>query len=66
MLQENSVENDISNKYPELVEKLKVMIENHIIDIGGLLPIKNPNYNPNAESRMGIQSDFPIEKYPSY
>ncbi|MDG1729335.1 MAG: sulfatase [Algibacter sp.] len=58
--------NDISNKYPELVEKLKVMIENHIIDIGGLLPIKNPNYNPNAESRMGIQSDFPIEKYPSY
>ncbi len=57
---------DISLQYPELVAKLSKMVENHVIEIGGLLPVKNPDYNPDAESKMGKTYDFPIDKYPSY
>jgi arylsulfatase A-like enzyme len=58
--------NDISTQHPKLVMKLSKMIEDYVADVGGLLPIKNPEYNPNAESKLGKQNNFPIEKYPSY
>lgn len=57
---------DISQEHPELVAKLAKMIESHVLEIGGLLPIKNPVYDPKAESLLGKTHDFPIEKYPSY
>lgn len=57
---------DISLLHPELVAKLSKMVENHVSEINGLIPIKNPVYNPNAESQLGKTHDFPIDKYPSY
>jgi arylsulfatase A-like enzyme len=57
---------DIAAENPELVEKLSKMVADHVSEIGGLLPVKNPDYDPNAESRMGKLSVFPIDKYPSY
>lgn len=57
---------DLSAKYPKLTHKLKTMIDRHVKEIDGMLPIKNPNYNPEAESKLGVTHDFPIEKYLSY
>lgn len=57
---------DISSQHLELVSKLSKMIENYVIDVGGLLPIKNPAYNQSVESKMGKTHKFPIDKYPSY
>jgi len=39
---------------------------NHVKEIDGMLPIKNPAYDPKAESMLGVTRDFPIHKYPSY
>ena len=57
---------DISSKNPELVVKLTKMMETHVKEIGGLLPIKNPEYDPNAENLLGKQNAWPIEQYESY
>ena len=35
-------------------------------EIGGLVPVINPKYDPEAESPMGRKKDFPAEKYPNY
>ena len=58
--------NDVSAQKPKLVSKLSKMIEDYVADVGGLLPIKNPNYDPNVETKLGKQHSFPLEKYPSY
>lgn len=57
---------DISAQHPGLSKKLAAMIEDHIKEIDGMLPIKNPAYDPKAESKLGVTRDFPINKYPSY
>lgn len=57
---------DISSEHSELVTKLSKMLEEHVTEIGGLLPIKNPVYDPNVETKLGKTHDFPIDKYPSY
>jgi len=57
---------DISSNHKDLVNKLSIMIEEHVKDINGLIPVKNPKYDPNAESQLGKVHDFPIDKYPSY
>ena len=57
---------DISKQHPELSKKLATMIEAHVKEIDGMLPIKNPAYDPKAESQLGVTHDFPIDKYPSY
>ena len=57
---------DISGEYPELSKKLAAMIGDHVEEINGMLPIKNPAYDPKAESKLGVTLDFPIDKYPSY
>jgi len=57
---------DISLEHPELVTKLSKMVKDHVSEIGGLLPIKNPIYDPKSESKFGLTHDFPINKYLSY
>lgn len=57
---------DLSSVHPELVAKLSKMIEKHVEIIGGLLPMKNPDYNPNIESPMGKPINYPNDKYSSY
>jgi arylsulfatase A-like enzyme len=57
---------DLSLKNQKLVLKLSKMIDNYVTNVGGLLPIKNPNYNPSAESKMGETHKFPIDKFPSH
>jgi arylsulfatase A-like enzyme len=57
---------DISKKHPGLSKKLAAMIEAHVQEIDGMLPIKNPAYDPKAESQLGVTRDFPVDKYPSY
>ena len=57
---------DISKQHPELSQKLATMIADHVKEIDGMLPIKNPAYDPKAESKLGVTHDFPIDRYPSY
>ncbi|WP_422083592.1 sulfatase [Ulvibacterium sp.] len=57
---------DIGSERPELVAKLSKMVEDYVTEVGGLLPVKNPAYDPNVETKLGKTNDFPIDKYPSY
>lgn len=57
---------DLSGQYPDVVQRLSQLIEEHLQQIGAIVPIKNPAYDPAVESPMGRQRDFPIDKYPSF
>ena len=57
---------DVSADHPQLVRKLAAMIDSHVAEIGGLLPVLNPRYDPAAESPMGRTKEFPAAKYPNY
>jgi arylsulfatase A-like enzyme len=59
-------QHDLSAVYPSLVRKLNRKITHHLEQTGGIIPILNPEYNPDAESPMGKKLLFPLEKYPSY
>lgn len=61
-----SEERDIADVHPKMVKKLSHMIEDYINRVGGLVPVKNPNYDPEAKNPMGNTKTFPIERYPSY
>jgi arylsulfatase A-like enzyme len=39
---------DLAGQYPELVQQLGTMIDEHLRDIGGIVPIPNPDYDPAA------------------
>jgi hypothetical protein len=57
---------DLSQEYPEVVADLSTLIEIHLQEIGAMIPIPNPAYDPTAESPMGTQRAFPLDKYPSF
>jgi arylsulfatase A-like enzyme len=57
---------DLAGQYPDIVKKLDGLITEHLRHIGALIPVANPVYDPEAESPMGVQHDFPIDRYPSY
>ncbi|CAH1001858.1 Arylsulfatase [Neolewinella maritima] len=57
---------DLADQQPALVTKLAAMIKQHVAEIGGLVPVINPAYDPAAESPMGRTKTFPSEKYPNY
>ncbi|MGB3802363.1 MAG: sulfatase-like hydrolase/transferase, partial [Lewinella sp.] len=57
---------DVSSEHPDLTAKLAAMVTDHVEEIGGLVPVINPNYNPDADSPMGRVKIFPADKYPNY
>lgn len=61
-----SENHDISESHPKLVKKMTRMLNDYLVDIDALVPVKNPNYKANTKSRFGITPRFPIERYPSY
>lgn len=42
------------------------MIEKHVNETKGILPVLNSKYKEGSESPMGKRPVFPIEKYPGY
>jgi len=58
--------NDLSAQFPDIVDALNDKISTHLVEIGAVIPFANPAYDPAAESPMGQQNIFPIERYPSY
>ena len=40
---------NLADSYPEKVKQLDALIERHLKDIGALVPIPNPAYDPNAK-----------------
>lgn len=42
------------------------LIDAHVREIGGMVPVINPKYDPAAKSPMGETKAFPMDKYPSY
>lgn len=36
---------NVANAYPEKVKELNELIENHLAETGGIVPVLNPNYN---------------------
>jgi arylsulfatase A-like enzyme len=58
--------NDLADQYPDIVKELDQLITEHLRHIGAIIPVVNPVYDPGAESPMGKQHDFPLERYPSY
>ncbi len=59
-------QHDLSAKHPSLVRKLNRKITHHLQHTGGIIPIRNPDFNPSVESPMGRKPVFPIADYPSY
>jgi arylsulfatase A-like enzyme len=59
-------EHNLAQNYPELVKKFDALIEEHLKETGGIIPVLNPVYNTEAQNPMGIKPVFPIENYPSY
>lgn len=57
---------DVAQQNPKVVAELSALIEAHLEEIGAIIPIPNPAFDPTAESRMGRQPNFPLDKYPSY
>ena len=57
---------NISAQHPEVVDSLSRMMDEHLQQIGALIPFENPAYDPEATSPMGTQRSFPLDKYPSY
>lgn len=58
--------NDVAARYPKVVARMSVMIDAHVAEIGGEIPVVNPKYDPAAKSPMGTTKAFPMDKYPSY
>jgi arylsulfatase A-like enzyme len=57
---------NLADRYPEIVGELDDLITEHLKEIGAIIPMPNPVYDPSVESPIGKQNIFPIEKYPSY
>lgn len=57
---------NLAEQYPDVVAELDQLITDHLRHIGAIIPVVNPVYEPTAESPMGKQNVFPIERYPSY
>ncbi|SOE23187.1 Arylsulfatase A [Spirosomataceae bacterium TFI 002] len=58
--------NNIADKNPQLLKKMKLMLDDYLVSIDALVPVVNPNYKEGSPSRFGKSPIFPIEKYPSY
>ncbi|MCP4311936.1 MAG: N-acetylgalactosamine 6-sulfate sulfatase (GALNS), partial [Bacteroidetes bacterium] len=39
--------NNLSNMYPEKVAELDLLIENHLTDANAVVPLPNPDFDPN-------------------
>jgi len=57
---------NLADKMTDKVNELNKLIVKHVNDKGGIFPIKNPAFNPQAKSTMGQRQNFPIEQYLMY
>ena len=64
--QDISETTDVAAEHPALVEQLAGMIDAHVAEIGGLVPVINPKYDPAAESPLGRTKEFPADRFPNY
>lgn len=64
--QDEGENNNLANQMPKITQELNQLIIQHIKDINGITPIKNPAYIPNTPSKMGERKEFPVDKYFMY
>ncbi len=57
---------DVSAAHPKVTARLARLIDAHVAEVGGQVPVINPKYDPAAASPMGETKAFPLDKYPSY
>ncbi len=57
---------NLALKMPDKVKDLDKLIVQHLKDIGGTTPFKNPAYVPDTPNTMGVKHEFPIDKYFMY
>jgi len=56
----------LADQYPDIVKELDLLITEHLEGIGAIMPVVNPVYDPDADSPVGKERIFPIERYLSY